>query len=155
MVSQLPGNKQCMNSDPHRLIAEPVLLTCLLFNHSYPWSNWSRKWQPTTAFLPGKLHGQRGLAGYSPWSPKESDTIEYTHPCNKRACINYVQIVELMLFLWKLGSTKSISVGILESFQNFVFIFLKKAIEMCVMYLKCNYSLNYDLCNRLYSASDI
>ena len=29
-----------------------------------------RKWQPTPAFLPGKSHGQRGQAGYSPWGPK-------------------------------------------------------------------------------------
>ena len=27
-------------------------------------------------FLPGKSHGQRSLAGYSPWSGKESDTTE-------------------------------------------------------------------------------
>ena len=27
---------------------------------------WRRKWQPTPAFLPGKFHGQRSLAGYSP-----------------------------------------------------------------------------------------
>ena len=26
---------------------------------------WSRKWQPTTLFLPGKVHGQRSLVGYS------------------------------------------------------------------------------------------
>ena len=26
----------------------------------------SRKWQPTQVFLPGKFHGQRSLAGYSP-----------------------------------------------------------------------------------------
>ena len=77
MVSQLPGHKQFMNSDPHRLIAEPMLLICL-FNHSCPCSNWNRKWQPTTVFLPGKLHGQRSLAGYSPWGRKESDTIEHT-----------------------------------------------------------------------------
>ena len=25
---------------------------------------WRRKWQPTPIFLPGKSHGQRGLAGY-------------------------------------------------------------------------------------------
>ena len=25
-----------------------------------------RKWQPTPVFLPGKSHGQRSLAGYSP-----------------------------------------------------------------------------------------
>ena len=27
---------------------------------------WRRKWQPTLLFLPGKPHGQRRLAGYSP-----------------------------------------------------------------------------------------
>ena len=26
-----------------------------------------RKWQPTAVFLPGESHGQRKLAGYSPW----------------------------------------------------------------------------------------
>ena len=26
-----------------------------------------RRWQPTPVFLPGKLHGQKSLAGYSPW----------------------------------------------------------------------------------------
>ena len=35
-----------------------------------------RKWQPTPAFLPGKSHGQRSLAGYSPWGLKESDMTE-------------------------------------------------------------------------------
>ena len=37
---------------------------------------WRRKWQPTPAFLPGKSHGQRSLAGYSPWARKQSDTTE-------------------------------------------------------------------------------
>ena len=27
-------------------------------------------------FLPGKFHGQRSLAGYSPWGLKESDTTD-------------------------------------------------------------------------------
>ena len=31
---------------------------------------WSRKWQPTPAFSPGKSHGQRSLAGYSPQAAK-------------------------------------------------------------------------------------
>ena len=34
-----------------------------------PWvgkTPWWRKWQPTAGFLPGKSHGQRSLAGYSP-----------------------------------------------------------------------------------------
>ena len=48
---------------------------------------WRRKWQSTPAFLPGKLHGQRRLAGYSSWGHKESDMTEHasTHytlgPC--------------------------------------------------------------------------
>ena len=37
---------------------------------------WSRKWQPTPLFLPGRFHGQRSLVGYSPWGHKESDLTE-------------------------------------------------------------------------------
>ena len=29
-------------------------------------------------FSPGESHGQRNLAGYSPWGRKESDTTEVT-----------------------------------------------------------------------------
>ena len=38
---------------------------------------WRRKWQPTPVFLPGESHGQRNLAGYSPWGHKESHTTEW------------------------------------------------------------------------------
>ena len=38
--------------------------------------SWRRGWLPTPVFLPGKLHGERNLVGYSPWGCKESDTIE-------------------------------------------------------------------------------
>ena len=47
-----------------------------------PWVGkipWRRKWQPTPIFLPGKSHGWRSLAGYSPWGPKESDMTERLH----------------------------------------------------------------------------
>ena len=40
-----------------------------------PWVGkipWRRKWPPTAVFLPGESHGQRSLAGYSPWGHKES-----------------------------------------------------------------------------------
>ena len=37
---------------------------------------WKRKWQPSPVFLPGEFHGQRSLAGYSPWGRKESNTTE-------------------------------------------------------------------------------
>ena len=37
---------------------------------------WRREWLPTPVFLPGEFHGQRSLAGYSPWGLKELDTTE-------------------------------------------------------------------------------
>ena len=37
---------------------------------------WRRAWQPTPVFLPGEPHGQRSLAGYSPWGRRESDRTE-------------------------------------------------------------------------------
>ena len=30
---------------------------------------------PPPVFLPGEVHGQRSLAGYSSWGGKESDTV--------------------------------------------------------------------------------
>ena len=38
---------------------------------------WRKEWLPTPVFLPGEFHGQKGLAGYSPWGHKESDTTEW------------------------------------------------------------------------------
>ena len=37
---------------------------------------WRREWLTTPIFLPGEFHGQRSLAGYSPWDSQESDTTE-------------------------------------------------------------------------------
>ena len=45
-----------------------------------PWAekiSWSWKWQPTPVFLPGKLHGQRSLVGYSLWGRQESAMTEW------------------------------------------------------------------------------
>ena len=48
--------------------------TCQCKRHRLdPWVGtipWRRKWQPIPVFLPGKSHGQKSLAGYSPWGPK-------------------------------------------------------------------------------------
>ena len=43
-----------------------------------PWVRkipWRRARQPTPVFLPGESHGQRSLAGYSPWGHKELDIV--------------------------------------------------------------------------------
>ena len=45
-----------------------------------PWVGkvpWRRKWIPTPVVLPGVLHGQRSLEGYSPRDQKESDLTEW------------------------------------------------------------------------------
>ena len=44
-----------------------------------PYHHWRRKRQPTPVLLPGKSHGQRSLAGYSPKGCRESDTTERLH----------------------------------------------------------------------------
>ena len=46
-----------------------------------PWVEkipWRRKWHPTLVFLPGKFHGWRSLACFSPWDHKELDTTKHT-----------------------------------------------------------------------------
>ena len=43
---------------------------------SLGWEDPLGKWQPAPVFLPGEFHGQRRLAGYSPWGHKESDTTK-------------------------------------------------------------------------------
>ena len=71
-------------------MSEPYLLhswfsgresTCQSWRHGFnPWvgkTPWRRKWQPPSAFLPEKFHGQKSLAGSSPWGCKESDTTEW------------------------------------------------------------------------------
>ena len=46
-----------------------------------PWVRkilWRRKWLPTPVFLPGKLHGQRGLVGYNSCGHKEPERTEHS-----------------------------------------------------------------------------
>ena len=46
----------------------------LLFNMLSRWF-WRRQWQPTPVLLPGKSHGQRGLADYRTQGSTQSDSI--------------------------------------------------------------------------------
>ena len=51
-----------------------------------PWVRkipWSKKWQPSPVFLPGKFHGQRSLSGCSPWGCKELDMTGQLNNSNK------------------------------------------------------------------------
>ena len=61
---------------------------------------WSRKWQPTPVFLPGKLHGQWSLADYSLKGHKELNTTE---PAWMNTNISWVfYISNLLLYICNL-----------------------------------------------------
>ena len=47
---------------------------------------WKRAWQPTPVFSPGECHGQRSLAGSSPWGYKESDMTYLVPGTAARVC---------------------------------------------------------------------
>ena len=55
------------------LLLPPIPPSIRVFSNK---SHWKRKWQPTPVFLPGESHGQRSLAGCSPWGHRESDMTE-------------------------------------------------------------------------------
>ena len=48
----------------------------------------SRKWQPTSVFLPGIFHGQRSLVGpWDPWGCKQSEMNENAHTYIQRMLV--------------------------------------------------------------------
>ena len=52
----------------------------------HPWMEkipWRSKWQRTPAFLPGKSHGHRSLAGYSPWGRRVGHDWAWASKTNK------------------------------------------------------------------------
>ena len=78
-----------------------------------PWVGkilWRRKWQLTPVFLPGSPHGQRSLAGYSPWGHKEWDMNDWTTVVIKATLgsswltlATCLQITQEFPLLWLLG----------------------------------------------------
>ena len=79
---------------------------------------WVRKiprrgeWQPNTVFLPMKSHGQRRLAGYSPWAFKELDTTE---PLNNNEHRTLKRRTRKYLAKWLVDNTFNFQVS---SFQG-------------------------------------
>ena len=56
-----------------------------------PWVEkivWRRKWQPTPVFLPEKSHGERSLAGYSPWVTRVGHSLATEHHHHKTTTIH-------------------------------------------------------------------
>ena len=81
-----------------------------------PWVGkilWRRDRQCTPIFFPGESHGQRSLAGYSPWGRKESDTTEWlTHAHTHMYTYTYVHIhAHLHMYMSIQSTTKTSSAG--------------------------------------------
>ena len=87
-----PGRLQSMESQRVRA-TEPILYNghskkLTMLKCAIQWYLWhsnlyagqedplEKGWQPTPVILPGKFHGERSLAGYSPWSSKELGMTE-------------------------------------------------------------------------------
>ena len=87
----------------YQLSHQRICLQCgrLGFN---PWVRnipWRKKWQPTPVFSPGESHGQRNLAGYSPWGCKRVrhnlvTKKKKTPKVNHHLCLQQVIIFFLM-----------------------------------------------------------
>ena len=56
----------------------------------------SRKWQPAPLFLPEKFHGQRSLAGYSPWGCRGRQAWAYMHSVSTPVTVFYIRSSELI-----------------------------------------------------------
>ena len=54
---------------------------------------WRREWLPCLVFLPTESHGQRSLAGYSPWSCKESDVTEQLSKAQEAGKNKHLRVV--------------------------------------------------------------
>ena len=91
-----------------------------------PWVGkipWSRKWQSTPVFLPGKSHGQRNLVGYSPWGCKRTNTAGHTHSVHLLyPHPNWSQFGSFPLVWWHAKFIKPVALS-LTHFSAFFFFF--------------------------------
>ena len=77
------SGKHCLGFPGGSVVKKYIACQCR--GHGFnPWVGrilWRRKWQPTPVFLPGKIHGERSLVGYSPWDHRVRHewVTEHTH----------------------------------------------------------------------------
>ena len=66
-----------------------------------------RKWLPIPVFLPGEFHGQRSLAGYSPWGRKKLDTTEWLTQQQQRPDFDLLFLIVAQLLCRKKEKSSS------------------------------------------------
>ena len=68
-----------LEHEPHSLVAQMVK-NLPVIQETWGQSLKKKEWQPTPAFLPGELHEQRSLVGYSSWCHRVGhDWVTNTH----------------------------------------------------------------------------
>ena len=87
------------------VIKKKICLQCR--RHGFnPWVRkipWRRKRQRIPVFLPGKSHGQRSLAGYSPWGDKRGRDVSINQ--QQQLCM-----YKVVLSCWSLSSLEEFSI---------------------------------------------
>ena len=81
---------------------------------------WRRKWQPTPVFLSREFHGQRSLAGYSPWDHKQLVTTERIE----------IQIIKPVKYQLMTGSGYNAAINTFELY--FICIYINIQINSCI-----------------------
>ena len=72
------------------------------FDHRVWRIPWGR--QATPVFLPRKFHGQRGLADYSPWGHRESDSPALCNPVTYLRPLPALEVLHIPQSRWGSGS---------------------------------------------------
>ena len=123
-----------------------VVIVLLLINYQHSlYASWSKKWQPTPVFLPGKFNGQRSLVSYSPWGHKELDTTEQLNAYHVPGTMWGVLCILMHLFhrMWD----KDISIFKFYSFWLFWFFAVVRGLSpvaesgACSLAAVCCFSL--------------
>ena len=121
---------------------------------------WRRTQHPTPVFLPGESHGQRSLAGCSPWGRAESDMTEQLS--NKLLQHSFLCLPILGLYLVALGCWERcglVEVVVLPprspgSVHRFSVVLLSGLGGVFLVPFSCSYSLSFQSCLTLCSPMD-
>ena len=60
----------------------------------------SRKWQPIPVFFPGKTHGYRSLASYSPWGQRVRHKLASNQPPQWRVLHSVTLFIQMSIQIW-------------------------------------------------------
>ena len=82
------------------------------------------KWQPIPKFLHGKFHGQRSLAGYSPWGHKKLDITEVIeHSCTHSvSSVQLLSSVQIFVTPWTAARQASLPITTSRSLLKLIYI---------------------------------